>query len=105
MAALKAVSEAPRRRVPAKFIVGGLVIVAVVGWLVVTNIAGSSAYYLTVKELKAEGPSDHLRRVSGTIVGESIQWDARAVLLQFEIEDESGQLPVSYHGVMPDMFR
>jgi len=88
-----------------KFIIGGIVIVVAIGWLIFSSIGGSSSYYLTVAELRAEGPSERVRRVSGTIVGESIDWNPRELVLKFEIEDTSGQLPVIYHGPRPDMFR
>ena len=58
-----------------KFIIGGFIVVVAIGWLIFSSIGGSSSYYLTVAELRAEGPSERVRRVSGTIVGESIDWD------------------------------
>ena len=36
---------------------------------------------------------------------QSIIWEARDLVLQFEIADESGSLPVVYHGSRPDVFR
>lgn len=92
-------------RPPYKFIIGGSVIILVIVWLIISNAGLSSVYYLTVAELRAEGPSDRVRRVSGTIVGESINWNPRDLMLEFELEDDSGRLPVVYHGPQPDMFR
>ena len=88
-----------------KFVIGGLVIVLAVGWLIFSSVGGSSSYYMTVAELRAEGASERVWRVSGTIVGDSIDWNPRDLELNFEIEDASGQLPVIYRGPMPDMFR
>ena len=88
-----------------RFIIGGAIILLVMGWLVYTNIEGSTAYYLTVKELVAGGPSERMVRVSGFVVGETIEWDPQGMTLRFEIADESGRVPVSYKGIRPDMLQ
>lgn len=86
-----------------RLMVGGAIIVLVVGWLVISNIGGSTTYYLTVEEVIAQAPSDRLVRVAGLIVGQSIQWDAQEMVLRFEISDESGSMPVLYRGSRPDL--
>ncbi|MDY7041387.1 MAG: cytochrome c maturation protein CcmE, partial [Chloroflexota bacterium] len=86
-------------------IIGGVIITLAIGWLIVSSVGGASSYYLTVAELRAEGPSERIRRVSGIIVGESIDWNPGELELKFEIADDSGRLPVIYHGAKPDMFR
>jgi cytochrome c-type biogenesis protein CcmE len=90
-----------------KFIVGGLIVVLVIGYLIVTSIQGSTAPYLTVTELRSEGASVYERnvRVTGVIQGESIDWNAQDLILKFEIADEGGSLPVVYKGLRPDMFQ
>ena len=86
-----------------RLIVGGAIIVLVIGWLVISNIGGSTTYYLTVEEVMAQAPSDRPVRVAGLIVGQSIQWDAQQMVLRFEISDESGSMPVLYRGSRPDL--
>ncbi len=88
-----------------KFLIGGLIIVATVGYLVYAAAHGSAAYYVTIGELTEQGTSARSVRVVGNVIGESIVWEARDQRLQFEITDGSGLLPVSYHGSRPDMFR
>jgi cytochrome c-type biogenesis protein CcmE len=88
-----------------KFIFGGAIIVVAVGYLIVSSIGGSTAYYLTVGEVKAQGPSERPVRVAGTVVGESIEWNAQKLLLKFNIADDSGSLAVTYNGPRPDMLR
>ena len=83
--------------------IGGAIIVVVIGWLILSNIGGSSAYYKTVEELLAEGPSNRLVRGTGFVVDESIEWDPQQMVLRFEIADESGSLPVLYEGPRPDL--
>ena len=89
----------------AKFILGGAIIVAVVAWLIYSSLGSSSAYYVTVKELVAAGTPNRIVRVTGLVVGQTIQWDPRQMVLRFEIEDESGRLPVLYKGPRPDMLQ
>ncbi len=88
-----------------KFFIGGAVIVLTVGYLIVSSIGGSTAYYLTVEEVKAQGPSERPVRVAGTVVEDSIEWNAQELLLRFEIADDSGSLAVTYKGPRPDMLR
>jgi cytochrome c-type biogenesis protein CcmE len=84
----------------------GIVALAI-GYLVFSSVRTSSAYYVTVGELKAASPAltNKKLRVAGTVVGDSIQWDARRLVLDFELADASGRLPVTYKGARPDMFR
>lgn len=104
-------AEAGQRRRSAnkqtKFIIGGLVIVLVIGYLIFTSIQGSTAPYLTVTELRSRGSSIYERnaRVTGLVQGESIDWNAQDLILKFELADEGGSLPVVYKGLRPDMFQ
>jgi cytochrome c-type biogenesis protein CcmE len=106
-----AMAEAGQRKKTAskraKFMIGGLIVALVIGYLIFTSIQGSTAPYLTVAELQGRGPSIYERnvRVAGVIQGESIDWDAEDLILRFEIADEGGRLPVIYKGLRPDMFQ
>jgi cytochrome c-type biogenesis protein CcmE len=92
---------------PTKFIIGGLIIVAVVVYLIFSSIGGSTAYYLTVAELRSQGDDaiGERVRVTGLVDGDTIDWDDRNLDLAFDIVDDSGRLSVTYHGVRPDMFQ
>jgi cytochrome c-type biogenesis protein CcmE len=88
----------------AKFVIGGVVVAVVIGVLIATSFSGSTSDYLTVAEVKALGP-DQTRdsRVSGAIVPDSVEWSTRELHLTFAVEDDTGQLDISYHGPQPDM--
>ncbi len=88
-----------------KFIFGGALIVVAVGYLIVSSIGGSTAYYLTIQEVKAKGPSERTVRVAGTVIEDSIEWSAEELMLNFNIADASGSLAVIYNGPRPDMLR
>jgi cytochrome c-type biogenesis protein CcmE len=87
-----------------KFIIGGVVVAVVIGLLIATSFSGSTSDYLTVAEVRALGP-DQARdsRVTGAIVADSVNWSTQDLLLTFAIEDETGILPITYHGPQPDM--
>jgi cytochrome c-type biogenesis protein CcmE len=88
----------------AKFVIGGIVVVAVIGALIAVSFSGSTSDYLTVMEVKALGP-DQARdsRVAGAIVSDTVEYNTGELHLTFAIEDDTGMLPISYHGPQPDM--
>jgi cytochrome c-type biogenesis protein CcmE len=87
-----------------KFLVGGVIVAVVIGVLIATSFSGSTSDYLTVAEVRALGPEQPRdSRVAGAIVPDSVDWSTRELHLTFEIEDETGMLPISYHGPQPDM--
>jgi cytochrome c-type biogenesis protein CcmE len=87
-----------------KFVIGGLVVVAVVVVLIATSFSSSTSDYLTIGQVKALG-SDQPRssRIAGKIVPDSVEWDTSELHLVFEIKDDTGQVPISYRGPKPDM--
>jgi cytochrome c-type biogenesis protein CcmE len=88
----------------AKFVVGGVFVAVVIGLLIATSFSGSATDYLTVAQVKALEPEQPRNsRVAGAIVPDSVNWNTRELLLTFVIEDETGQLPIAYHGPQPDM--
>lgn len=115
-----------------KFIVGGLLIAAAVIYLIVSSTQAGAQYFLTVDELNVKGDSIRGRdlRISGAVIGDSIQYDPQSLELKFtvahvpgdndEIEAQGGlaqvlyeavndpqrsKLQVVYNGVKPDLLR
>ena len=87
-----------------KFLIGGVVVAAVIGLLIATSFSGSTSDYLSIAEAKSAAP-DQTRsvRVAGEIVADSVNWSSRDLHLTFQIKDDTGTLPISYHGPQPDM--
>jgi cytochrome c-type biogenesis protein CcmE len=81
---VKSEGNAPGRM---KFIVGGLLIVAAVVYLIVSSTRASAQYFLTVDELAAKGEDVMGRdlRISGAVIGETIQYDPQTLDLTFTI--------------------
>src|SRR5512135_1139101 len=71
----------------AKFIIGGLLIVAAVIYLITSSLQSSSQYFLTVKELQGKASSLVGRevRVSGAVMGDTIQYDSNTLTLRFTV--------------------
>jgi cytochrome c-type biogenesis protein CcmE len=90
-----------------KFILGGIVILAMVGFLIASGLQSTSVYYLTVNEahtqLKPGGTQ--VVRINGVADLKSVKWDAQNLNLAFDIVEGDRRLPVLYHGVMPDTFQ
>lgn len=90
-----------------KFIVGGLVIVALIGYLIISSISTAGAYFREVGEVLDQqvALTGKNLRVSGMVVTESVQYDAANLDLRFNISDPndaSKQLAIQFHGVQPD---
>ena len=91
-----------------KFIIGGVLVVALIIILIVQATVSTGAYYLTVSEVNERVPGIYGERVrvSGTVVDDSEDWNAQDVTLKFSINDESGaELPIVFFGPRPDNFQ
>ncbi len=123
-----------RKRTPLKFIVGGLVIVAGIIFLIASSLKSTAQYFLTVDEALAKSQVGELEgrniRVSGAVLGDSIEYDIDNLELSFTIAqvpadnqllaEEGGlaqalhnavtdqnrsHLKVIYHGPIPDLLK
>jgi cytochrome c-type biogenesis protein CcmE len=76
----------------AKFIVGGLLILAAVIYLIVSSTQASAQYFMTVDELNAKGKSavGVNMRVSGAVIGSTIQYDPKTLNLTFDVANVPG---------------
>ncbi|HET6824269.1 MAG TPA: cytochrome c maturation protein CcmE [Anaerolineales bacterium] len=95
-----------------KFVIGGILILGAVVFLIWTATASSAEYFLTVDELHAKGSEvvDKNLRVSGAVIGDSIQYDPQSLTLSFEvahvpadnlaIESEGGLAEVLHQAIL-----
>lgn len=91
-----------------KFIIGGAVIAVAIIYLIFTATQSTAAYFLTVQELQTKGSAIYDRnvRVSGKVIGDSVDFNSRDLILRFEIIGEEGEtLPVVFNGPKPDQMR
>jgi len=70
-----------------KFIIGGLLIFAAVVYLIVSSTQASAQYFLTVEEVftKGEHIKDRDLRISGAVVGDSINYDPDSLTISFVV--------------------
>ncbi len=75
-----------------KFLLGGLLILAAVVYLIVSSTKASAEYFMTVDELNAEGTAaiNKSVRLSGAVIGDTIQYDADTLTLTFDVAHVSG---------------
>ena len=75
-----------------KFVIGGIFILGAVVFLIWSSTAATQEYFMTVDELDAKGSNvvDKNLRVSGAVVGDSIQYDAQTLTLSFDVAHVPG---------------
>jgi cytochrome c-type biogenesis protein CcmE len=115
-----------------KFIIGGLLIMAAVAYLIFSSTKANAEYFMTVDELNAKSDSlvGRSLRVSGAVVGSTIQFNPDSHDLTFDIANVPGdnatieaqgglakvlhdavvdptrrRLSVNYNGPKPDLMR
>ena len=96
------------KRINLKLFVGGGILLIIIAALMVQATISTGAYYMTVDEIHAAGPSlvGERVRVSGTVVDGSEDWLAQEITLRFNISGEDGsQLPIVFYGPRPDNFQ
>lgn len=99
-----------------KFVIGGILILGAVVFLIWSSTAATQEYFLTIDELNAKGSSvvDKNLRVSGAVIGDTIQYDAQSLTLTFEVAhvpgdnaalETEGGLAVALHEAVIDPSR
>ncbi len=73
-----------------KFTVGGIILAVAVIILIITSIKGSAQYYYTVDELTAGNTRQTNLRVSGVVLGDTIQYDRDTYNLTFTMANIPG---------------
>jgi cytochrome c-type biogenesis protein CcmE len=70
-----------------KFIIGGVLILAAIVYLIVSSSQANAQYFLTVNELKAKSAQMTGKevRISGAVIGETIQYNPANLDLTFEV--------------------
>ena len=70
-----------------KFILGGLLIVSAVIYLIVSSTRASAQYFLTVNEVldKGNDMQDRDLRISGAVIGDTIQYDLETLTITFQV--------------------
>ncbi len=88
----------------AKFIAGGLVIVAALAYLVYAGVSQSSVYFVTPGELQAAPVAGKAYRLGGMVKPGTLKWQPKSLDLTFVLSDGQASVPVRHKGAPPDLF-
>ncbi len=96
-------------RARTKFIIGGSLVLATVGYLMASGIKETGVYYLTPSELAARIDHDHSFynvgvKMGARVVKGSIKRDVASQTITFRATDGVQSFPVVYRGLAPDTF-
>lgn len=75
-----------RRGERLKFLIGGVILLAAIGYLVISGTLGGARYFITVDEV-VNNPEyiGETVRISGAVIGETIVYDDQELILDFTI--------------------
>lgn len=91
-----------------KFLIGGLIIFAVLAAVSIQGLQEMTVFFHTPAEILATPADfeDKTIRIGALVQRGSVQWDAESLHLSFNVtEDSKHYIAVVYQGVKPDMFR
>jgi cytochrome c-type biogenesis protein CcmE len=87
-----------------KFLVGGAIIVAALGYMVYAGVTQSAVYFVTPSELTAAPVAGKAYRLGGLVVPGSLTWEPRTLDLAFRLSDGTTVVAVRHQGTPPDLF-
>jgi cytochrome c-type biogenesis protein CcmE len=101
-----------------KYLLGGALVLLAAVVVITQGLASGAQYYLTIEELRAEQFQDQSVRISGAVIGDSIQFNAQTQRLEFDIVDSvefsggtveqvAGRAPlrIVYEGPPPELLQ
>jgi cytochrome c-type biogenesis protein CcmE len=95
----------PRTR-RALWIVAGLAALGVATGLVLNAFQSNIVFFFTPTQVAAnEAPRDRAFRVGGLVEAGSVVREKDALTVRFRVTDTAKTIPVTYTGILPDLFR
>ena len=94
----------PRQK---RLVLVGLILAGVAGavFLALTAFQKNLLYFYTPSQVAAgEAPKDYTFRVGGLVVQGSVK-RSEGVTVRFDVTDGAATVPVTYTGILPDLFR
>ena len=94
-----------RKQRRAVVIVVGLVMIGLASGLVLSALRTQVTFFMSPEEVEKNMPKPGTRfRLGGLVQAGSIKHEANAVTA-FTVTDNASSLPVTYKGILPDLFR
>lgn len=91
-----------------RLVLAVLALVAVVGagLIAVSGLKQEAAFFYAPGDVKKEGlPLDRAVRLGGMVKTGSIQHNADGITLHFIVTDGAAEVPVTFKGIAPDLFK
>ena len=87
-------------------VIGGLALLGVATALVLNAFNSNLVFFFTPTQVaNKEAPIERAFRVGGMVEKGSIKRDPDGLTVQFVITDTLNTIPVSYKGILPDLFK
>jgi cytochrome c-type biogenesis protein CcmE len=87
-------------------IAAGVALIAVAAALVLNALQGNVAFFFSPSDVAAsKAPLDKTFRVGGMVEKGSLKRQADGLTVQFVVTDTAQSIPVSYTGLLPDLFK
>lgn len=84
----------------------GLAAVIGAGLLAVSGLKEEASFFYAPGDVAQSGPPlDRAVRLGGMVQAKSIRHDADGVTIHFVVEDGKASVPVSFKGIVPDLFK
>lgn len=84
----------PAVKVQWKFIVAGVVLLAAIGYLIISQTTSGAQYFITVKDLVSDKKYvGQTVRLSGAVVGSTIKYDSKNLIMDFSIANVPDNAP------------
>jgi len=87
-------------------IAGGLAVLGIAAALVLNALNSNIAFYVSPTDVAAgKAPQGKAFRIGGMVKEGSLKREADGVTMSFIVTDTEKDLPVSYKGILPDLFQ
>ena len=89
-----------------KMLIGGAVLIAAVAYLGVSGVRAGSSYYIGVDKFVTDPQCQTGQvRLHGKVSAQDLTIDESGTSARFRLDGNSHSVPVSYRGVLPDLFK
>ncbi len=85
-------------------ILGGLAVLAIAVTMVLTAFRDNLVFFFSPSDVIAQkAPQARTFRIGGMVVAGSVHREG--ILVNFQVTDTANTIPVTYQGILPDLFR
>jgi cytochrome c-type biogenesis protein CcmE len=87
-------------------ILGGLGVLGIASWLVLSAFQENLVFFYSPSQVvNNEAPQGKAFRIGGIVEPGSVKRQADGVTVRFNVTDTAKTIPVSYRGILPDLFK